>query len=304
MSAVETTIISILIMILAGYILKKIKVLSFKDAYSLNNLVIYLLMPCMIFNSLYHADMNVFPKLAIMPIIGLICGGLTGLILFVILTIIKFPKVKKWSVLITVILGNTAFLGFPVILGIYGQTALINAIFYDMASLISFLSLSVILMFIFEGKFKEVIKKVLSFPVLWAVILGICLNVFNLPIGEIANNVIVYFGLATIPLIMLVLGLSLDFNELKENIKISVPISLFKLFVTPAICCVVISLIGLNGLDYTVAIVEASMPAGMLNLILAIKYKLEYRLTTDCLFLSSLFCLITIPLVINVFHLI
>ncbi|MDR0913342.1 MAG: AEC family transporter [Methanobrevibacter sp.] len=299
MSLVETTILSIVVMIFVGYFLKRANILTVKDGYSLNNLVIYLLMPCMIFNSLYHADISVFPKLAIMPLIGITCGCLTGVLLFSILTLIKFPKIKKWSVVITVTLGNTALLGFPVILGIYGQVALIKAIFYDIASLLTFLSLSIILMFVFEGKFKDVIKKVLSFPVLWAVILGILLNFFNFEIGAVANNVIEYFGAATIPIIMLVLGLSLDFTELKENLKISAPVSLFKLFVTPVICFIILTIIGMENLDYTVAIVEAAMPAGMLNLVLSLKYNLEYRLTTDCLFLSTIFSLLTIPIIIT-----
>ena len=49
MNAIEITIISIVLMIGLGYFLKRIDFLSEKDIDPLNKIVMYILMPCMIF---------------------------------------------------------------------------------------------------------------------------------------------------------------------------------------------------------------------------------------------------------------
>ena len=52
MNAIEITIISIVLMIGLGYFLKRIDFLSEKDIDPLNKIVMYILMPCMIFSAL------------------------------------------------------------------------------------------------------------------------------------------------------------------------------------------------------------------------------------------------------------
>lgn len=61
MNAIEITIISIVLMIGLGYFLKRIDFLSEKDIDPLNKIVMYILMPCMIFSALYSADMSLLP---------------------------------------------------------------------------------------------------------------------------------------------------------------------------------------------------------------------------------------------------
>lgn len=65
MNAIEITIISIVLMIGLGYFLKRIDFLSEKDIDPLNKIVMYILMPCMIFSALYSADMSLLPTLGI-----------------------------------------------------------------------------------------------------------------------------------------------------------------------------------------------------------------------------------------------
>jgi len=52
-------------------------------------------------------------------------------------------------------------------------------------------------------------------------------------------------------------------------------------------------------MEYTIAIVEAAMASGMLSLTLAVTYKLDVKLTSDCIFMATLFSFITLPIVIS-----
>ena len=131
-------------MISLGYILKRIDFLSKKDIDPLNKLVMYILMPCMIFHAIFSADLSLISKLGILPLIILGSSFATGIVSFIILKYLKFDDKKLWSVLVTVMIANTAFMGYPVTLGIYGQDGFLRAIFCDIATMCIFLILSLI----------------------------------------------------------------------------------------------------------------------------------------------------------------
>ncbi|MDO5848640.1 MAG: AEC family transporter [Methanobrevibacter sp.] len=299
MDAIITTILSISILIALGYIFKKINLLSEKDVTPFNNLVMNLLMPCMIFSALYSADLNLIPKLGVLPFVIVGSSCVCGVISYIILKSLHFDDRKVWSIVVTVMIANTAFMGYPVNLGIFGNSGFLRAIFSDLGTLFIFIILSFVLILKFGGSSKVAIKKVALFPALWAVILGILLNAFNVPIGPVLDNVINYLGQGAIPLIMISLGLALNLNGLHKNIPSIAFTSVVKLFIFPLIACIIVSLLHLSGLEYDVAIVEAAMPSGMLSLLLAITYDLDYHVTSDCILSNTLFSLITLPIIIS-----
>lgn len=299
MNAILTTILSISILIGLGYFFKRINLLSEKDINSFNSLVMNLFMPCMIFQALYSSDLSLIPKLGILPFIIISSSVICGVITFLILRKLNFDDKKLWSVVVTVMIANTAFMGYPVNLGIYGHAGFLRAIFSDLGTLTIFLILSFALIIKFGGKLSSAIKKIAFFPALWAVIFGISLNFFNIPIGGVLDNVINYLGQGAIPLIMISLGLSLHLEGLAKNISMIGLTSIIKLAIFPAIATGLVIILHLTGLEFDVAIVEAAMPSGMLSLLLAITYDLDYYLTSDCILANTIISLISLPIVIS-----
>ena len=287
-------------MIGLGYVLKRIDFLAEKDIGPLNKVVMYILMPCMIFHALYFADLSLISKLGILPIVILASSLITGAVSYIILKQFNFDDVKLWSVLVTVMIANTAFMGYPVNLGIYGQEGFLRAIFCDIATLCIFLILSFILILKFGGTAKTAVRKITFFPPLWAVILGLSFNFLNIPIGPVLDNTINYLGQGAIPLIMLALGLSIDFSGLSRSKSMIVFTSIFKLMFFPFVAFLFVSFLGLSDLQYNVTIIEAAMPSGMLSLLLSISYKLDYQLTSDCILINTVISLITLPIILMI----
>jgi auxin efflux carrier (AEC) len=298
MDAILTTILSIIIMIGLGYFLKRIDFLSEKDIDPFNKIVMYILMPCMIFHAIFTADISLIPKLGILPFIILASSFATGIISYFILKQLKLDDKKLWSVLVTVMIANTAFMGYPVTLGIYGQAGFLRAIFCDMATLCIFLLLSFVLILKFGGTIKTAFKKIALFPPVWAVVLGLCFNWLNIPIGSVLDNTVNYLGQGAIPLIMVTLGLSIDFSALARSKSMIVFTSIMKLAFFPIVAFLIVNYLGLMDLQYQVSIVEAAMPSGMLSLLLSITYKLDYELTSDCILINTVISLITLPAII------
>lgn len=300
MNAIEITILSIILMIGLGYFLKRIDFLSEKDIDPFNKIVMYILMPCMIFHALYSADLSFISELGFLPIVILASSLITGAVSYIILKQFNFDDVKLWSVLVTVMIANTAFMGYPVNLGVYGQEGFLRAIFCDIATLCIFLILSFILILKFGGTAKTAVRKITFFPPLWAVIVGLSFNFLNIPIGPVLDNTINYLGQGAIPLIMLTLGLSIDFNGLSRSKSMIVFTSIFKLIFFPFVAFLIVSFLGLSDLQYNVTIIEAAMPSGMLSLLLSISYKLDFQLTSDCILINTVISLITLPIILMI----
>ncbi len=298
MNAIAVTILSIILMISLGYFLKRIDFLSEDVIDPLNKLVMYVLLPCMIFSAISTADLALLPKLGVLPLVIIASSAITGIISYFILRKLGLDDVTLWSVLVTIMIANTGFMGYPVTLGIYGQEGFLRAIFSDIATLCIFLMLSYVLVLKFGGDAKTALKKIVFFPSLWAIILGLGINFFSIPIGSVLENTIEYLGQGTIPLIMIVLGLSINFDGISRSRSMIAFTSIMKLAFFPAVAFLIASSIGLVGLQYKVSIVEAAMPSGMMSLLLAITYNLNHELTSDCILINTVTSLITLPLII------
>ncbi len=297
MNSIET-IIPIIIMIVIGYSFKRIGILKADHAMALNKIVINIAIPSLIFLAIYDIDLSILPVIAPIPFICILVGILSGLIAYVFATIQKYPKKTRWSIVLTAAMFNSGFLGYPVVLGVFGGEGLVRAVFYDLGSMILFISFGVLLLLIYGGKYTTILKRALIFPPLWAVALALILNFINFDIGFVVTNTLDYLGNAAIPLIMISLGLSLEFRGIKENIQAVFSVSIIKLIIAPVIASIIVLILGIDGLERQVTIIEAAMPSAMLSLVLAITYDLDVKTASACIFASTILSLTTIPLIL------
>ncbi|GAA5819689.1 MAG: AEC family transporter [Methanobrevibacter sp. CfCl-M3] len=293
------TFLSIIILILIGYLLKKTELLKSDDVKPLNTILINILMPCMIFIALYTGDRNLFPKLWIMPFIPMLPALIVGLFTSITLKILNYSKVKILSFILVVILGNTAYMGYPIILGIFGSDGLIRAIFFDISTPILFLFVSILLTAKVNGDPKAILKNLIGFPILWGFSLGIIFNIFNIDIGSVLENTIENIGAAAIPIAMFCLGLSLSLSRMRKNFKVVSFVSLMKLILYPVLSFIICILLGLKGIEFNIGVIESAMPSSILSLALTINYNLDNELVADCIFFSTIVSFISLPIIIS-----
>ena len=297
MNSIET-LIPIIILIFIGYTLKRLNILNPNDALALNKIVINIAIPSLIFLAMYKVNLAILPIIVPIPFICLLVGLMCGIIAFLISKALKYPKKTMWSVVSASAMFNSGFLGYPIVLGVFGTDGLVRAIFYDMGSMILFIAFGVFFSVIFAGKYSEILKRALLFPPLWAIALGLFMNYIQINIGFVLLNTLNYLSLAAIPLIMISLGLSLELKGIKENFGAVFSVSTIKLIIAPLIALIFIFIFGINGLEKQVTIVEAAMPSAMLSLVLAITYELDIKTSAACIFSTTLISIVTLPLII------
>ncbi len=297
MNSVET-IMAIIVMIAIGYLLRKIGILDSEDSQTLNKIVINLSIPSLIFLAMYTADLSNIKSLALIPFICILLGTISGIIGYLFAKANGYSCKTLWSIIITSSMVNSGFLGYPVILSVFGTQGLIRAIFYDMGSIMLFIGFGILFMLIFKSKSSDIIKTAFLFPPLWGVLFGIIFNLLNIEIG-LFKNIIEFLSGAAIPLIMISLGLSLQARDVKGYFGAASFVSIIRLVFAPLIALVLVYLMGIGGLERSVIIVEAAMPSAMLSLVLAINYDLDVDAVVASIFLTTVFSMVTIPLLIT-----
>src|SRR5664280_267522 len=234
MSSTET-ILAIILMILIGYLAKRIGLLKAEDSVTLNKIVVNITIPALIFLAMYGADLSNIKVLVPITLICIVTGSLCGLIVYLFSSAKGYSKKTKWTLVGTSTLFNSGFLGYPVVLGIFGSVGLVKAVFFDMGSTILFICLGIFFILLFGGKYTSIIRRTLLFPPLWAIILGILANILHFNFGFIPLNVLKYLSGAAIPIIMISLGLSLEIGGLKNYFGAASFVSITRLIISPII---------------------------------------------------------------------
>lgn len=295
-----STFLTIFVILLIGFIAKRSDFISESEGVTINKVVVNLAMPCLVFNSLYSENMSLLPVLGKFPIVGFITAFICFIISYYILTLMDLPDKQKWAIISVVIMGNTGFVGFPVISGVFGSSGLLRAIFFNITDVLMMVVVYLMFVIKFGGSYGKAIERIIRFPVLWALIIGVVFSFYNVSIGPVLSNVIKYLADMTIPLIILSLGLSMKFDNIRDKIGLTLTGTVLKLFLYPFISFFIIKLLGLTGFNSTIALVESAMPSAMLAISYVMEFKLDTELTSSIIVLDTLISLVTLPILISI----
>ncbi|WP_024791823.1 AEC family transporter [Lebetimonas sp. JS138] len=283
-------IISILIIFIAGYLFK-----IFKNDYSkpLIDIVIFISFPALVIYKIYYLKYsNEILEIFFISFISLLFGMTFG---FIISKIMKFDQKTSAAVLLTTTLGNTSFLGFPMVVSLFGEKNLIWAIFFDQ---IMFFGLIVFgSLFVAYGSEKKIdIKSMVidtfKFPPFLALLSALFLRNFHLNL-EFLKPV----GNSLIFLVILAIGMRFSFSDVKKNIKLASLVLFIKMFLVPlSVYFSVYFFFDIKNPAFQVAFTESAMPPMVMASVLAIEAKLREDLAISAVGLGILLAFVLLPL--------
>ena len=285
------------IMIMVGLFLKHFNFLDSSDSQVLNKIVVNIALPCLIFINLSKATIN--PDVMVLPVTAIFLVFMTAVMAYIYSRFRNYSKSTTWTIILASSMMNTAFIGYPVIMGVLGNEGFISSIFYDMAMALMFVLYAMILVGVFGGNKRQVIRDGLTFMPLWAVLFALIFNFFNIELGYVLETSLGYLSQATIPLIMLSLGLTLDLNSVKSNISDTAFILFTRLLFAPILILIIYKALDIQSLIYNVAVLDSAMPIAMNCLVLSINYDLDNELMASAIFLSTILCVVTLTLFIT-----
>jgi hypothetical protein len=286
---------AMVLIIAVGFTLKKTGFMAKDDVDTLNKVIIYVTLPALIFTTVQGAELSL--GLAEMPVFCVIVVAACFCLAYAIGKLTKMRPGLLGAFLLVAALGNTGYLGFPLTIGLLGQGNLVKAVFFDFGTVTMMFTAGIFIAEAFgevRGK-SGVIKGFITFPSVLALFIGLALNPITLP--AFLDTTLNYLSLASVPLIMLTVGLTLEGKKLGEYAGPLAGVLVIKLLLSPVIALLAAKAWGITGASLEVIVLEASMPAAMLSLVVGLRYKLDTEFISLAIVVSIIVSLISIPAV-------
>lgn len=190
---------------------------------------------------------------------------------------------------------NTMFMGIPVALAILGPDSLFYVTLFNLPMYFLIFTFGVWLLA--QGRPGKFDVKVLLSPGLVASFIGLALFLVDYTIPAPAETVIELVGSATTPLAMLVVGAllaTLPLSRLAGDWRVHV-VTLLRLIVFPVIAFFVLLPFVSDTILLGVTVLLIAMPVAANIVLLSEEYNVDSTLASQGVFLSTLLCLVTIP---------
>jgi len=286
-----------LLLLVFGMGLRRLRLVPDNAAQTLNLFVIYISLPALVLLKVPELQPSV--ELLVPFLMAWLMLAASAVLVLVLGRLLGFERQILGALLLVVPLGNTSFLGIPMVNAFFGSDGIPYAVLYDQLG--SFLALasygSLILAVYGSGErptFGGILKKVLLFPAFIALVAAVLLRPVAWPPAIAAMLGVIAASL--VPVVMVAVGLQLRL-KLQEGTLVPLGVGLcLKLVAAPLLALLFCSLFGWQGFAARVSVFEAGMPPMVTAAALASLAGLAPEFTAAMVGYGILFSFTTLPL--------
>jgi len=297
--SILTSLLPVFLIIICGYVLKKSKFPGDDFWPGAERIVYYILFPALLFSSSAGASWESY------SVSSMVWAILAALFIMCGLLLILRPKLSKKDASFTSVFQGsirfTSYIGFAAVFSLFGDEGLyLTAIFITvMIPMVNILCIMVLVRYGGQkGGWHWIFTTVIKNPLVIACLAGMTLNLLGLKLPEMVGNFTTILGKGSLPLGLLAVGASLQFNAIKKTIPEIVYACLLKLLLLPALMWLSCLLIGVDNLSTSVAVLFAALPGSPLSYILAKQLGGDTRLMSSIIAVQTGISMITLPIVI------
>ena len=295
-------IIILYIIMFIGTLINRLKIVTDDTIAGISKLLLYVTIPGTVLTGLTNSDMLLKSEVAEMFLIS----AISYLFLFIfslIMLRVLFVKIEERPFYQYICLfGNIGFIGYPMVIIIIGQNAVLLAAITNIFYSFLLYSAGIYLMSRYSDEEKQLkfeYTKLIN-PGIIAAIVGILLFVFEVRLPVIVETTASMLGGLTSPLALIVVGASLNkinFKKIIKNYRI-ILISIIKMVGYPLIFAVILRLIGFTGLPAMVSVVLMGLPVATTSVITAMQYnKKNLVKASEATVFSTLLIILTVPVI-------
>jgi predicted permease len=221
------------------------------------------------------------------------------------------PFVSQWSgpvqgsFFLAMMIGNTGYMGFPVVLNLVGEEYFAWALFYDLLG--SFFGTYVLGVAI-AAKYGtartltklELLQKVLKNPALWGMGIGLLLRLiaelklFVLP--GIVQNGLRGMALTSVYLALVLIGMQISQLKSLSKIKQAIPCLGIKMLLIPLVVGTGLMFFGINFNQRLALVLQMGMPPAFATVVFAENYGLDRELAVTNVVCGFFVLLLLLPL--------
>lgn len=295
----------IFLLILVGFFLAKKGFLSPHSQKEMTALILYVLLPCTLIKSFdidFSRDiLNTGLKLAVTMFITY---NASYILASIIAKKYQLDPIRKDVHLLSMIIPNVGFMGYPIVNAIIGPEGIIFAVMANMGfELFAWtIGIKTISRNSSVKHTDNIAISLLKTPAILAIIVGMVLFTTPLTIPEPVRSTVVLLSNAMSPIAMIIVGISLANSHIAKLLKDKyMYIScITRLVIIPLCLFSVLKSLNFKETAYFIPMILISMPTAGYATMFATKYESDSLLASEIISMSTLFSLITIPLILSI----
>jgi hypothetical protein len=269
---------------------------------TLSRAVFYVFAPALVFDSLAASDVSgaEFGQIAAVLLLTTAALWALGAVAGRLLRL-KGPTLAAF--LAAIVLMNAGNYGLSIDLFAFGEAGLARATLYFAGSAVLSSSLGVYLTARGRVSPRRALGRVASVPLIYAAAVGLAVNLAHLSVPEPLQKAIHLLGQASVPTMLVVLGVNLAETVRSQQRTVHLPalgtVTAFRLILAPALAWLFAGLIGLQGLTRHVVVLESAMPTAVITTILATEFESDPHFSALCVLVTTLASLATVTILLN-----
>jgi len=294
------------IMMAMGFLIGKIGMLKPEGNKILTRIVLFVALPCTILNSVFENEISVTAgDTMYFLLLALITFIIAFLVSVPVIYLLGGDKANRGLMNFMAVFSNCGFMGFPIVIAIFGSSSVYYVALFNIPFNVLVFSLGVFLIAYRKASKEDSVwkgfdPKLLINPTLIVALLAIPIALSGMELPIVVTEAIRITGSITTPGGMLVVGATLSFIPFKSvfaDWRI-IPVTLLKLIIIPIVTWLVLRQIITNELLLGILVVVSGMPTAAMASMLAIEYGGNERIASAGVFLTTLLCGITVPLLV------
>jgi malate permease and related proteins len=290
MSIIINVLMPIFLIFAAGYVLQKTHVIDIK---SVSTLAIYILSPCLVFRTFYTETFD--SNYVSMIVFSLLLAFILILINKILIYLLKIDKPSENGLMLSTVFMNAGNFGAPLMLFAFGEQAFAYAIVFMVIQSLLMNTFGVYIASRDSSSIFQSVRTVTKIPALYAMVIAVTLQAFNITLSETYFGAIDLVANATIPVVMIILGMQLarlrfeamDWSKMGYGVIV-------RLIVSPLVAWGLVSVLPMDPVLQKVLILSAAMPTAATITMFAVQFNARPQLVSSITFATTTLSVLTL----------
>ncbi|MCI8517270.1 MAG: hypothetical protein HFG75_10460 [Hungatella sp.] len=300
---IAVTMTKLLFTMAVGFYLNKKKILDQETSRKLSVMVVNITAPLLIISSASHTSGDSQGIILFMLFSGLFLYSLFPVLSMAAARLVHAPAGCGGIYQCMLIFANTAFMGYPVIQALYGETSIFYTTIFNLGYNLLFYTYGSYLLDRDGGQASRFEPRRLLSAGLISALLALIIPFSGITVPEIILEPCSFIGGITTPMSMLIIGSNMANYPLHDIFcerKIYV-MAILRLLVMPLLTALYMSLLTDDPLLVCMSAMTIGMPVGSMVAMASSKYENQGRIGSISVVMTTICSMVTIPILAVIF---
>lgn len=268
------------------------------DKQTLSKLTFYAFSPALVFSSLVNSQIPSGEMLQLAAY-ALVITLFMGVVALLASRALRLSRIDTMALLLVVMFVNGGNYGLTLNRLRYGDDGLARAVVFFVVSTILVFTVGVFIASMGKASWRASVARLVRLPAFYAVVLAVVVYSLDIYVPQPLLRGIEVAGTGAIPVMLVVLGMQIaDLTDI-SRVWLAAPATVLRLIVAPVVAVILAGWFGLEGLNRSTSIIEASMPTAVVTTILAVEFDVRPGLVTSTVVLTTIVSALILPVVIT-----